>query len=208
MPYLSEFLTVATIHFLAVVSPGPDFIMVTRNTLVHSRKAGIYSAIGLGIGIGVHVAYSLLGIALLISQSEIVFNVIKYAGALYLLYLGGLSLFSKSSRINLPQEKHSHDLAPLKALQMGFITNVTNPKATLFFLALFTQIISPQTPHIIQVAYGVEMMIVTSLWFMFVAYIFSIHVVRKGFEKVGHIAERVMGIALIGLALKIAVSSK
>jgi threonine/homoserine/homoserine lactone efflux protein len=90
---------------------------------------------------------------------------------------------------------------------MGFITNVTNPKVTLFFLALFTQIIDPVTPLGIQLLYGVEMMIATTAWFTLVAILFSHHFVKKQFEKVGHIAEKTMGIILIGLGIKLALSS-
>ena len=78
MGYLPIFLTVALAHLLAVISPGPDFIMITRNSLIYSRKSGIYSAIGLGLGILVHVIYSLVGIGLVISQSILLFTIIKF----------------------------------------------------------------------------------------------------------------------------------
>ena len=77
MEFLSVILTVALVHFLAVLSPGPDFIMVVRNTLIYSRKTGIYSAIGLGLGILVHVTYSLVGIGLLIAKSILLFDLIN-----------------------------------------------------------------------------------------------------------------------------------
>src|SRR3989344_5815099 len=96
--YFSAILTVALVHLLAVISPGPDFLMITRNSLVYSRRSGIYSAIGLGLGILVHVAYSLIGIGILISKSVLLFNFIKYLGAFYLIYIGYKSLTSKSSK--------------------------------------------------------------------------------------------------------------
>ena len=81
MSYLPIFLTVALAHLLAVISPGPDFIMITRNSLIYSRRTGIYSSIGLGLGILVHVTYSLVGIGLIISKSIILFNTIKIGRA-------------------------------------------------------------------------------------------------------------------------------
>lgn len=207
MPYLTEFLTVATVHLLAVMSPGPDFIMITRNTLVYSRRTGIYSAIGLGFGIGVHVLYSLLGIGFLISQSILLFNIIKFIGAGYLFYIGYKSLTAKASHFQLKDEEKKKDISKFDALKIGFITNVTNPKATLFFLALFTQVISLSTPIMIQLLYGIEMMIMTALWFMLVAFLFSHHLIKKRFEKVQHIAERIMGAILIALGVKLALSS-
>ena len=98
MEYLSAIFTVALIHLLAVMSPGPDFIMLTRNTITYSRKAGIYTALGLGCGILVHVIYSLVGIGLIISQSIVLFSGIKFIGAAYLIYLGYKSLTSKSPK--------------------------------------------------------------------------------------------------------------
>lgn len=74
MEYLTVFITVAIAHFLAVISPEPDFIMITRNSFLYSRKTGVYSALGLGLGILVHVTYSLIGLGLLISQSIVLFS--------------------------------------------------------------------------------------------------------------------------------------
>lgn len=207
MSYFTEFITIATVHILAVMSPGPDFMMVTRNTLVYSRRAGIYSSLGLGLGIGVHIAYSLLGIGFIISKSIVLFNIMKYVGAAYLFYIGYQSLTAKTSHLNLKDKEKRRDLGKFEAIKIGFITNVTNPKATLFFLALFTQVINPSTPILVQLLYGIEMMVATALWFVIVSYIFSHHVIKSRFERVQLIAERVMGVVLIGLGIKLALSS-
>ncbi len=149
--YLSQFITVALIHLLAVMSPGPDFAMVTRNSLVYSRKSGVYTSVGLGLGIMVHVMYCLLGIGLLISRSIILFNVIKYIGAMYLIYIGYKSLKAKPQNISEVNKVSAMEktLTPLNSIRIGFLTNVLNPKATIFFLALFTQVINPGTPKFI-----------------------------------------------------------
>src|SRR5579884_29193 len=131
MQYLGIILTVALIHLLAVVSPGPDFMMVTRNSLIYSRKTGIYSAVGLGLGILVHVTYSLVGIGLLIAKSILLFNTIKFLGAAYLIYIGYKSLTSKSSDLEMVDQNRKNDISRLQAVRIGFLTNVTNPKATL-----------------------------------------------------------------------------
>ena len=85
---MTELLAVITITLLAVISPGPDFAMVTRNSLLLSRRAGVLTAVGIGLGVLVHVAYTLLGLGLLIQQSLWLFNAIKLLGAAYLVYLG------------------------------------------------------------------------------------------------------------------------
>ncbi len=208
MQYLPVILTVALVHFLAVISPGPDFIMVTRNSLIYSRKTGVYSAIGLGLGILVHITYSLVGIGLLISKSILLFNTIKYLGAAYLIYIGYKSLTSKSSNLSVKEGEHKEDISPIKAIRVGFLTNVTNPKATLFFLSLFTLVISPNTPMLIKLIMGIEMCVVTSLWFAFVAYIVSHPLVKNKVGKVQHFAEKFIGVVLIGLGIKVAFSGR
>ncbi len=204
MDYLPAILSVALIHFLAVASPGPDFIMILRNSLVFSRRSGVYAAIGLGLGICVHVAYSLAGIALIISQSVVLFNVIKLLGAAYLIYIGIKSLQAKQRNSNIDVSHSKGDLTKSEAIRTGFITNATNPKATLFFLSLFTLVIEPSTPLGIKLIMGFEMAIVTSLWFSFIAVLASHRVIRTRITSVQHYIERVMGGILILFGVKLA----
>jgi threonine/homoserine/homoserine lactone efflux protein len=142
--FMQEFLIVAGIHLLAVMSPGPDFAMVMRNSLVYSRRTGVLAAVGLALGIMLHVTYSLLGIGLIISQSVVLFNILKLVGAAYLIYIGVKSLLSKKVHPGdvLVKENNRQDLSAVSAIRLGFLTNALNPKATLFFLALFTQVIN------------------------------------------------------------------
>ncbi len=206
MTYITLILTVAFIHFLAVISPGPDFIMITRNTIVYSRKTGIYSAIGLALGILLHVTYSLIGLGLLIANSIILFNIFKFAAAIYLGYLGFKALTSRSKDvIASPHEAHhKHDLSKLAAIRMGFLTNATNPKPILLFVSVFTLVISPQTPFIIKTIMGLEMSLATFAWFALVSLIFSHHLLKNQLNKIQHIAEKVMGGILILLGIRLA----
>lgn len=207
MPFLAEFLLVATAHLLAVMSPGPDFVMVSRNSLVYSRLVGIYSAVGLGLGILVHVTYSLVGIGLLISQSILLFSVIKYIGALYLVYIGYQCLKAQPHVASAVEQSTEQSMSAVSAIWMGFLTNVLNPKATLFFLALFTQVVNLATPVWVQVIYGLEMSIMTFVWFSFVAILLSNKAVKVRFTKVQHYVERSFGVVLIALGIKVAFSA-
>lgn len=200
---LNEFLTIALINFLAVVSPGPDFALITRNSLLHSRRAGIYSALGLGLGILVHVTYSIIGVGFIISQSPLLFNLIKYIGAGYLLYIGYLSLADKRYKLSNQKKHGDKETDPGKFIRMGFITNITNPKATLFFLSLFTVVIQQSTPVLVKSFYGITMSLITFSWFAFVSIIFSHKFIKDRITKIQFIIEKVMGIILILLALKI-----
>jgi RhtB (resistance to homoserine/threonine) family protein len=206
---MSAFLTIALIHFLAVISPGPDFVIITRNSLVYSRKTGIFTAAGLGCGIVLHATYSLLGIGLVISKSILLFNTIKWIGALYLIYIGWKSLTAKHQK-NIeadPAARSQKDLSAWQAFRTGFLCNALNPKATLFMLALFTQVIDPLTPLAVQIGYGLYMGAATFIWFSFVASVFSFKPIKAAFARIQESVERVMGAVLIALGIKVALSS-
>ncbi|HEX5456170.1 MAG TPA: LysE family transporter [Candidatus Saccharimonadales bacterium] len=205
MEYLPAILAVALIHFLAVVSPGPDFIMIVRNSLVYSRRTGVYSALGLSFGILVHIAYCLAGIAVIISQSILLFSVFKYIGAAYLIYIGIKSFKARRQEVDLPEREHAKkDLTALQAVRSGFITNVANPKATLFFLSLFTIVIDPTTPFIVKVIMSAEMVTMQFVWFALVAVAISHRFIKQRVSKAQHYIERFMGGILILFGLKVA----
>lgn len=210
MEYLNEFLTVAVIHLLAVASPGPDFAMVLRQSLSAGRSAAIWTSIGIGLGILVHVAYALLGLGLIISQSVQIFSIIKMIGAGYLLYIGWKSLRAQPER----PVTEADEVMPLRkyssaqALRIGFLTNVLNPKATLFFLSVFSVIIKPDTPQGVQFVYGLYMSIATGIWFCGLSFVLTQPAVRRGFARFGYWAERCMGVVLIALGVRLALTSR
>lgn len=208
MNYLNEFLIVASVHLLAAMSPGPDFVLIVRNALLYSRRAGLFSALGLSLGMIVHITYCLLGIGLLIAKSIVLFSTIKLFGAGYLIFLGWKSLRSKSAMVDIEvSPSKNQDLSKFTAIKQGFLTNVLNPKVTLFLLALFTQVISPETPRFIQALYGVEMIAMTFVWFGFVAMAISHEKVKAKFARVQKYAEKAIGGVLIALGIKVALSS-
>jgi threonine/homoserine/homoserine lactone efflux protein len=171
--YFAEFIAVTSIFTLVLISPGPDFVLIVRNSLVYSRRTGLYSAFGVALGILVHVSYSLMGLGLIISQSILLFSVMKYLGAGYLIYIGYKSLRSKPSQLSISKDTIQKDISKAQAVKIGFLTNVLNPKATLLFLALFTQVISQTTPITIKIFYGLEMSGLVFAWFSLVTVILS-----------------------------------
>ena len=102
---------------------------------------------------------------------------------------------------------NKNEISKFAAIRMGFLTNVLNPKATLFFLALFTQVIDPTTPLVVQALMGLEMAVVTFLWFAVVAVLLSHKRVQSKFAVIQHRVEQVFGVLLIALGVKVAVSS-
>lgn len=207
MTYLPEFLTVVVVHLLAVMSPGPDFVMISRSSLVYSRRTGIWSAAGLGLGILVHVTYCLVGIALVVARSPLLFSLLKFAGAGYLVFIGLKSLRARAAAVPLTGDGNRGHLSVLAAVRLGFLTNVLNPKATLFFFALFTQVINPGTPRWVQGLYGAEMSLMTFAWFALVATALSHPAVKARFVALQPRLERVFGVVLVGLGVKVALFS-
>ena len=204
--HLSNIFTVAAISVVMVVSPGQDFAMVTRSALVFSRKAAVLSALGIFFGIWVHVTYSLAGIAIVISKTPMLYNSIKYAGASYLLYLGIKGLLSKKE-ITANNQKDNNGISNFTAFRNGFLSNALNPKTTLFFLSIFTQVIDKDTPLAIQFFYGVIIAIAHLVWFIIVAYFFSSKSFVKRFSAKKVIMERMMGGILVLFSAKIFIGS-
>ena len=164
---MTELIAVITITLLAVISPGPDFAMVTRNSLMLSRRAGVLTALGIGLGVLVHVTYTLVGVGLLIQQSLWLFNAIKLVGAVYLIYLGVKMLRAKPAGPLADSTVAS--LSDAAALRTGFLTNALNPKTTVFIVSLFMQVVRPDTPLAVQIGYGAFISVAHMAWFSLVA---------------------------------------
>jgi RhtB (resistance to homoserine/threonine) family protein len=205
--YWGEFLTVAFLHLLAVASPGPDFAVVVKQSLCRTQKEAIWTSLGIGSGIAVHVTYSLLGLGLLISHSLIAFNILKVVAVGYLVYVGWQCLRARPQNYDTTTQNASSKVNLAAAYKLGFLTNALNPKATLFFVALFAAVISPTTPIAMQACYGAWMAFATALWFIGITLFFSHHRVKRGFARFGHWVERFMGVALFALAGKLASAS-
>lgn len=127
--YWTEFLTVALVHLLAVASPGPDFAVVIRESVAHGRRAGTWTALGVGCGIFLHVAYSLLGIGLVLSQSVLLFDVLKWLAAAYLLFIGIRALRAGPGDPAGPADRPAAERRSGRgAFVSGFLTNALNPR--------------------------------------------------------------------------------
>lgn len=203
LEYWDELCSVVTVILVGVMSPGPDWAIVIKNSLKNSRRAGMWAALGIAMGVIVHISYCILGIGMLLSQCHLLFKGVKFIGGSYLCFLGYKGLRSKSEAINLDvkemevQDKKNH----FTAFKEGVFTNIFNPKCTLFFLSLFSLVIDPITPIYVQILYGLAAVIVTAVWFCLLALVFS-H--EKFYEKlfpIQHWIQRFFGMLLIFLGI-------
>lgn len=202
--YWLEFLTIAAVHLLAVASPGPDFAVVLKHSIGFGRRAAMLTSIGVGLGILIHVGYSLLGLGLLIKTTPGLFQIISYIAAAYLIYLAWGALGSQP-QANISQDSRPHQttISDSKALMVGFLTNGLNPKATLFFLSVFAVAVSADTPTGIKLIYGLYLALATGLWFCILSYFLSTEKVRLFIGEKGYWFDRLMGAVLLALALKL-----
>jgi RhtB (resistance to homoserine/threonine) family protein len=199
----------ASINLAATISPGPAFAMTVRTALAHNRRAGVVQSIGLGLGVAVHVALISCGLAALMRTSAVAFEALKYAGAAYLVYLGGKALRAKKKT----PEAAGQDIASApqpasdgQSLRVGFLTNLLNPKSMVFFSAMFTQFLSGQTPWRVILALGATSTIIEACWFSVVTCVLTTPKIKNHFLSVSHWIERVCGALLVGLGLKLALS--
>jgi len=204
MEYLTLIGTVTIIHLLALISPGPDFIVAVKNSLTYSRKVGVFTALGFGLGITIHLFYCVGGLAILISQSIIIFNILKLLGAGYLIFIGLKTIISKSPAVKINNTSNTSEISALKAVEIGFLTNVLNPKATLSLLSLFTIVISPDTPSYILAILCTIMIFSTIIWFTLVSIFFTQKKIRNTYNKIQGVFNKVLGGLLIGLGITVA----
>lgn len=208
MEYLPLIGTVALLNLLAAISPGPDFVMTVKNSLRYSRRTGIFTSFGIALGLSVHIIYCAVGVGYLISKSIILFSVIKFLGAGYLIYIGVSSILSKESKHQIIEDKSIADLTRMQAFRMGFLTNVLNPKATLFFLSLFTFVINPAIPSYIIFIISVIIIATALAWFTAVSIFFTQQNVQRSFLKFEKIINRFFGGLLVLIGIKIALTFK
>ena len=181
--------------------------MTVKNSLTYSRRTGIGTAIGLGFGESVHIIVCLVGLAAIISQSLLFFNVLKIGGALYLIYIGIGAFRSRSSHVEIQTTLRTpHDMTTFQALRSGFLTGISNPKPLLFFLGLFTVGIPPETPYGVVALLAAIMLLNVMIWFSLVAVFFTQTHVRSVFERFQGIFSKIFGGLLVALGVKIALT--
>lgn len=198
-----EFITTSLVIVLGAISPGPDFVIVTRNTLRFSQKIGTITGFGIACSNLLHASYCILGITILIAKSPLLFNSIKYIGAAYLIYLGIKGLIEKPMRSTISVDKTKDKISIIQAFLQGMYCNALNPKAIIFFLALFTMLIKPSTSIFAQVAYGFEIFLIAFIWFAIVAAFFSHKIIKNFLGHFMYYLSKIFGCALIAFGLKI-----
>lgn len=202
---MSTFFAITLLIILAAISPGPDFAIVTKNALLHSKKAGVLTALGISTSLLIHATYCIFGLAVIISQSLLAFSIIKYCGAIYLIYIGIKSLLTKRDKTQLNLHHSKHEMSDSHAFRQGLLCNLLNPKAIMFLLAFFTLVIKPGSSMLCEISYGFEIAIIHMTWFSLLAHLLTHRAVKSNLNKLQFYIVKAMGAVLIAFGVRIAI---
>ncbi len=203
---IDNFMAFAITAVFFIMTPGIDTIFVLNKSITQGAKSGIYATLGVNSGILVHTVFAALGLSIIIAKSALAFSAIKYAGAIYLIYLGATKLLTKKHSFDNLEIKSSVIESRKKNYLSGVFTNVLNPKVALFFMAFFPQFIRPEAmesplPFILL---GVSYALIGLLWFTILSLFTSIfseklmnnHLFSKWMDKVSGLIFILMGIKI------------
>ncbi len=203
---LETSLLITTIATLGMLSPGPDFFLVVKNAARYSRKTALITTAGILCGIATHMAYCVAGLAVVITTTPWVFGFLKYAGAFYLIWIGIQALRSRGG-INLENDAASvQALSPSSAFRQGYLCNLLNPKATLFFLSMFTQVLTVDSTFSEKLWYAFIIWFLAFIWWPLLVFLIQSAPVRALLSRAQYVVDKVLGGVLIGLGVKVAFS--
>lgn len=205
-----QFLLVAAVHFLALLSPGPDFFLVARTAIKAGWRHAAHVCLGIAAANGVFIIAAFSGIALL-QPDSLSFSVIQMAGCAWLIYIGQLfirfagsaSLTPQPVAINPRESLAAAVSGPLREFGMGFLSGVLNPKNALFYVSLATLLGGAHATAGLKIFYGLWMFSIVLVWDLLVAIFIGNGAVLRAFSQFLPWLERISGIILIGLALSV-----
>ena len=197
---MNEFITVIVLHLFAVMSPGPDYILITRQSIRYGRRVALWSAGGIGVGILFHSFLAVTGILFLIASNESYLLFLKLICSVYLLYLGISSIINTSdfNKNRVEDNKWSNT----NGFVAGMLTNITNVKALLFFITLFGVVLNGKTQGNLMF-YGLYMAIATFIWFSLLSYIFTSDAFKAQFLTFFKFFEKFLGLILVIIAIQL-----
>ncbi len=198
---LTAWLSLATICILGAMTPGPSLAMVLKHTVSGGRINGLVTSITHGLGVSLYAILTVLGMAVLIKETPWLFNMIKYAGAAFLLWLAFKAFTAKSSLAKISQEKSNVSLK--QSAWEGFMIAFLNPKLALFFLALFSQFIDVNATWQQKSLMVLTVGSIDTLWYCLIATILSHSLFLDKLRTNIHWVEKATGVALLGITARV-----
>lgn len=198
---MEQFLIIAAAHFLALLSPGPDFFLVARTSLAVSWRVASGACLGIALANGAFIVAAFAGVSVL-QPDSVLFMLLQLAGCGYLLYLGVLFIrHAGGSTLELDPATPAPASSWMRAFGMGFVSGILNPKNALFYASLAAMLSGPYASVGWKLVYGVWMFSVVLLWDVLVAVVIGNRRVRRRFARALPWLERASGVMLVVLAL-------
>lgn len=201
---LTVWLSLVLVCMLGAMSPGPSLVVMAKHSLAGGRLHGIVASWAHALGVGLYACITLLGLAVVLQQSPTVFKIIAYAGAGYLIWLGVKSLQSKGGVAAKIEAGEPASL--LEAARDGAMISMLNPKLALFFIALFSQFVAVGTDLLSRSVIVATPIVIDGLWYTLVAFLLSSPKVIDKLRSNAVIVDRLCGIVLILLAVRVVVT--
>lgn len=192
-----EFIILASAHFLALLSPGPDFFIIIQTTLREDKKKALSVCAGIASANALYILTAVLGLEVM-KELDIFINILKYLGGLYLLYIGVMLLKSKPIAITANQTKR---YSSKSFFSLGFFCAFLNPKNVVFYFSLFALIVSPQTPLHVRIFYGLWMSFAVLFWDVAVVYMIGAKRIKERLGLYLYSIEKIAGGVLIFFGL-------
>lgn len=203
---LMLFLTVAMVHLIALMSPGPDFFFVSQTAASRSRKEAMMGVIGITLGVLVWAAVALMGLHLILQKMAWLHQIITVGGGLYLCWMG-LQLL-KSARA----KKQNGDDTPValpargRTFMRGLLTNLSNPKAVIYFGSVFSMFVGDSVSGGERLGIFLLIVVETLAWFSLVALVFALPKMRRGYQRLAKWIDGVAGVVFAGFGVALIIN--
>ncbi|WP_188009115.1 LysE family translocator [Grimontia hollisae] len=201
MDFATALVSILTIHLMASISPGPDFVVVSQKTLLQGRRAGIICGVGVCVGLLVHIGYSVAGLTATLEHSVWLTQGIGIFGGSYLVFLGYKSIKGSYSASTAPSIEKENENTGSSAFWSGLIVNIFNPKAAIYFISLFSIIISPSMGPEKLLLVIVSIIAVQMAWYLTFIFIVTIPSIRVKFDSKVYLIDRILGALMLMMGL-------
>ncbi|MDX5630146.1 MULTISPECIES: threonine export protein RhtC [unclassified Brenneria] len=200
---LMLFLTVALVHFIALMSPGPDFLFISQTAASRSRNEAMLGVLGTSLGVMVWAAIALLGLHLLLQQMAWLHRVITIVGGAYLCWMGWQMLRSARRKAQSHTEPEAVVALPRrgKTFMRGLLTNLANPKALVYFGSVFSLFVGDGVGAGARWGLFALISVETLVWFSLVALVFALPAIRRAYQRLAKWVDGVAGVLFTGFGL-------
>ncbi|MCA1728567.1 MAG: LysE family transporter [Actinobacteria bacterium] len=208
MSYAVVLGSVFAIHVLAMISPGPNVLVVTQTALSDTRRAGIVTALGVAVGSTLWSSAALFSLSVVFAQFAWLYSGLKLLGGMYLLYLG-IKLWRTAEHSLVPSSStHAPVHTDRQAFRLGLLTNLTNPKAVVFFGSIFAALLAPALPMWVKLAAIGIVAVDATGWHIALACFFSTQRAQQVYRRIKRWVDRAAGASLAFLGLRLMLPSR